>query len=39
MIIQPGINGYAPELDTRLPFDPDTAKALLAAAATPTASL
>jgi ABC-type oligopeptide transport system substrate-binding subunit len=22
MIIQPGINGYAPELDTRLPFDP-----------------
>jgi peptide/nickel transport system substrate-binding protein len=35
MIIQPGINGYAPELDTRLAFDPDTAKALLAAAGYP----
>jgi peptide/nickel transport system substrate-binding protein len=35
MIIQPGINGYAPELDTRLPFDPDAAKALLAAAGYP----
>ena len=32
IIIQPGINGYAPELDTRLPFDPNAAKALLAAA-------
>jgi peptide/nickel transport system substrate-binding protein len=35
MLIQPGINGYAPELDTRLPFDPDAAKALLAAAGYP----
>jgi len=35
MIIQPGINGYAPELDTRLPFEPETAKALLAAAGHP----
>ena len=35
LIIQPGINGYAPELDTRLPFDPDAAKALLAAAGYP----
>jgi peptide/nickel transport system substrate-binding protein len=32
IIIQPGINGYAPELDTRLPFDPGEAKALLAEA-------
>jgi peptide/nickel transport system substrate-binding protein len=35
IIIQPGINGYAPELDTRLPFDPTTAKSLLAAAGYP----
>jgi peptide/nickel transport system substrate-binding protein len=35
IIIQPGVNGYAPELDTRLPFDPDGAKALLAAAGYP----
>jgi ABC-type transport system substrate-binding protein len=35
MIIQPGINGYAPGLDTRLPFDPDAAKGLLAAAGYP----
>jgi peptide/nickel transport system substrate-binding protein len=35
MIIQPGINGYTPELDTRLPFDPDAATALLAAAGYP----
>jgi peptide/nickel transport system substrate-binding protein len=35
MIIQPGINGYAPELDTRLPFDPSAAKALLVAAGYP----
>jgi peptide/nickel transport system substrate-binding protein len=35
MIIQPGINGYAPELDTRLPFDPKVAKALLAEAGYP----
>jgi peptide/nickel transport system substrate-binding protein len=32
IIIQPGITGYAPELDTRLPFDPEGAKSLLAAA-------
>jgi peptide/nickel transport system substrate-binding protein len=32
IIIQPGINGYAPELDIRLPFDPDAAKSLLASA-------
>jgi peptide/nickel transport system substrate-binding protein len=35
IIIQPGINGYAPELDTRLPFNPDAARALLAAAGYP----
>jgi peptide/nickel transport system substrate-binding protein len=35
MIIQPGINGYSPGLDTRLPFDPDAAKGLLAAAGYP----
>jgi peptide/nickel transport system substrate-binding protein len=35
IIIQPGIVGYAPDLDTRLPFDPDAAKALLAAAGYP----
>jgi peptide/nickel transport system substrate-binding protein len=32
IIIQPGITGYALELDTRLPFDPDAAKSLLAEA-------
>jgi peptide/nickel transport system substrate-binding protein len=35
IVIQPGITGYAPELDTRLPFDPDAARALLAAAGYP----
>jgi peptide/nickel transport system substrate-binding protein len=35
IIIQPGINGYAPELDTRLPFDPKAAKQLLATAGYP----
>jgi peptide/nickel transport system substrate-binding protein len=35
IIIQPGINGYAPELDTRLTFDADAAKALLAASGYP----
>jgi peptide/nickel transport system substrate-binding protein len=33
--IPPGINGYAPELDQRLPHDPARAKALLAAAGYP----
>jgi peptide/nickel transport system substrate-binding protein len=35
IIIQPGITGYAPDLDTRLPFDPGAAKALLATAGYP----
>jgi peptide/nickel transport system substrate-binding protein len=35
IILEPGIVGYAPELDTRLPFDPDAAKALLAEAGYP----
>ena len=35
IIIQPVINGYAPELDTRLPFDPDAARTLLTAAGYP----
>ena len=35
MIVQPGINGYTPALDTRLPFDPDAARELLAAAGYP----
>jgi peptide/nickel transport system substrate-binding protein len=35
IIIQPGITGYAPELDARLPFDHDRAKALLAEAGYP----
>jgi peptide/nickel transport system substrate-binding protein len=35
IIVQPGVNGYAPELDTRLHFDPDAAKALLAEAGYP----
>jgi peptide/nickel transport system substrate-binding protein len=32
MIVQPGINGYTPEFDARLPHDFDAAKALLAEA-------
>jgi peptide/nickel transport system substrate-binding protein len=32
MIIQPGINGYTPEFDTRPAYDPDAAKGLLAEA-------
>lgn len=32
MIIPPGVNGYAPELDRRLPHDPEAAKELLAQA-------
>jgi peptide/nickel transport system substrate-binding protein len=35
MLIAPGINGYAPELDQRLPYDPEKAKALLAEAGYP----
>jgi peptide/nickel transport system substrate-binding protein len=35
MIIQPGINGYTPELDARPPYDADAAKALLAEAGYP----
>jgi peptide/nickel transport system substrate-binding protein len=35
MTIPPGVNGYAPELDRRLPYDPARAKALLAAAGYP----
>ena len=30
MPIAPGINGYAPDLDQRLPYDPEKARALLA---------
>ena len=32
MMVAPAVNGYAPELDQRLPYDPQAAKALLAAA-------
>ncbi len=32
MPIAPGINGYAPDLDQRLPYDPEKARALLAEA-------
>ena len=32
MTIPPGVNGYAPELDQRLPYDPARAKGLLAEA-------
>jgi peptide/nickel transport system substrate-binding protein len=35
MILEPGLSGYAPELDTRLHFDPAAARALLAAAGYP----
>jgi peptide/nickel transport system substrate-binding protein len=35
MVIQPGINGYTPEFDTRPAYDPDAAKALLAEAGYP----
>ena len=35
MIIPPGVNGHAPELDQRLPYDPETARALLAEAGYP----
>jgi peptide/nickel transport system substrate-binding protein len=32
MLVAPGAIGFAPELDKRLPYDPETAKRLLAAA-------
>jgi peptide/nickel transport system substrate-binding protein len=35
IILEPGVVGYAPELDVRLPFDPLAAKALLAEAGYP----
>ncbi len=35
MIIQPGMNGYTPEFDTRLAYDPAAAKDLLAEAGYP----
>jgi peptide/nickel transport system substrate-binding protein len=35
MIIQPGINGYTPEFDTRLPHDPEATRKLLAEAGYP----
>jgi peptide/nickel transport system substrate-binding protein len=35
MIIPPGVNGHAPELDQRLPYDPPVAKSLLAEAGYP----
>jgi peptide/nickel transport system substrate-binding protein len=38
MLIAPGVNGYAPELDQPLPYDPDRAKKLLAEPVTPMAS-
>jgi peptide/nickel transport system substrate-binding protein len=33
--VPPGVNGYAPELDRRLPYDPERSKALLAEAGYP----
>ena len=35
MLVAPGAIGYAPELDQRLPYDPEAAKALLAEAGYP----
>jgi peptide/nickel transport system substrate-binding protein len=35
MMVSPGLNGYAPELDRRLPYDPEAAKDLLATAGYP----
>ena len=35
IMVAPGINGYAAELDRRFPYDPDTAKRLLAEAGYP----
>jgi len=35
LMVAPVVNGYAPELDKRLPYDPDSAKKLLAQAGYP----
>ncbi len=35
IIAAPGVNGWTPELDTRLPYDPDAARALLVEAGYP----
>ena len=35
MLVTPGVNGYGPELDQRLAYDPKAAKALLASAGYP----
>jgi peptide/nickel transport system substrate-binding protein len=35
MIVAPGVNGYAPELDQPVPYDPEKARALLAEAGYP----
>jgi peptide/nickel transport system substrate-binding protein len=35
MIVAPGVNGYAPELDQRPPYEPEKARALLAEAGYP----
>ncbi len=35
LMVAPGIKGFVPELNTRLPYDPDAAKALLATAGYP----
>jgi len=35
MVAAPGVNGYDPELDRRLPYDPERAKVLLAEAGYP----
>jgi peptide/nickel transport system substrate-binding protein len=35
MLITPGVNGYAPDIDQPVPYDPDKARALLAEAGYP----
>ena len=35
MLVSPGVNGYTPELDQRLPYDPQAAKGLLSDAGYP----